>query len=143
MPFIIGAAILGGLTLAGSVYTSEQARKQASKARSEASRQAAATSQQAAAQLAEQRKQSQIAQERLSFEVNQSAQQRAQMEKQAQEAAQTLEGQQREMAEAEANRMRQLRRGGFRSLLSQERLSPEAGLGTYGSGSLGSGTNVR
>jgi hypothetical protein len=53
-----------------------------------------------------------------------------------------LETQQREYAEEESNRMRQMRRGGVRSLLSQERLTPELGLGSYGSSTFGTGVGL-
>jgi uncharacterized protein HemX len=143
MPFIVGSLIVGGLALAGSVYTAEQARKQAGAARSQAQRQAAAASEQASKQLAIQQRQAKIARERLNFEIGQSSENRARVEQEAQRTAQQLEEQQREMAEEESKRMRQLRRGGYRSLLSQERVNPEAGLGEFGSQTLGTGTNLQ
>jgi hypothetical protein len=57
--------------------------------------------------------------------------------------AQELETQQRQFAEEEANRMRQMRRGGMRSLLSQERLNPELGLGAYDAQTFGAGTSLQ
>lgn len=143
MPFIIGSLIIGGLALGGSIYTADQARKQAGKARSEARAQTAAMSVQAAKQLSVQQEQAKIARERLNFEIGQSSESRSRVEQETARTAQQLEEQQRIMAEEESNRMRQLRRGGFRSLLSQERVNPEAGLGSFGSSTLGSGTGLR
>jgi hypothetical protein len=60
----------------------------------------------------------------------------------AKKMALDLETQQREYAETESNRMRQMRRGGVRSLLSQERLTPELGLGNYSTGSFGAGVGL-
>jgi hypothetical protein len=136
MPWI-ALAVLGA-----SVYTANQQSASAAKAREQASRQATQASQAAERQIAAQREAAQVARERLNFEVGQSAEERARLEQQSQRMAQDLETQQREMAEAESTRMRQMRRGGFRSLLSQERLTPEAGLGSYDSGMLGMGTSL-
>jgi hypothetical protein len=143
MPFVIGSLIIGGFALGGSIYAADQAKKQANKARSEARAQTAAMSVQAAKQLSVQQEQAKVARERLNFEIGQSSESRSRVEQETARTAQQLEEQQRIMAEEESNRMRQLRRGGFRSLLSQERVNPEAGLGSFGSSTLGSGTGLR
>lgn len=143
MPFVIGSIIVAGAALAGSVYTAEQARKQAGAARNQARQQQMAAQAQASKQLAVQQRQAKIARERLNFEIGQSSENRTRVEQEAKRTAQQLEEQQREMAEEESKRMRQLRRGGFRSLLSQERVNPEAGLGEFGSQTLGTGTNLQ
>lgn len=137
MPFV-ALAVLGA-----SFYTANRQAGIASRARQDAQRQAAATAEQATQQLNAQRDQAKVARDRLNFEIGKTSEERATVERQASEAAQTLEQQQRMMAEEESNRMRQMRRGGFRSLLSQERANPEAGLGSFGGSTLGSGTSLR
>lgn len=137
MPFV-ALAVLGA-----SFYTANMQAGIASRARQDAQRQAAATADMATQQLAAQREQAKIASDRLNFEIEKTSGERAEVEKQAAETAQRLEEQQRTMAEEESNRMRQLRRGGFRSLLSQDRLNPEAGLGSFGGSTLGRGTGLR
>jgi len=136
MPFI-ALAVLGA-----SIYTANRQASAASAARADANRQATRAAQQVERQIAAQRQGARTAQERLNFEIGQASEQRAQLEQNAQQMAQDLQTQQREMAEAESNRMRQMRRGGRRSLLSQERLNPEAGLGDFGSAQLGSGASL-
>lgn len=51
------------------------------------------------------------------------------LKKQQSEAAARLEAEQRELAAQGSGRRRAARRGGIRSLLSDERLNPETGLG--------------
>jgi DNA polymerase elongation subunit (family B) len=93
-------------------------------------------------QIAAQREQSQVARDTLAFQVSKTSEERAKVEAEAKKMALDLETQQREYAETESNRMRQMRRGGVRSLLSQERLTPELGLGSYGSSTFGTGVGL-
>ena len=137
MPFI-ALAVLGA-----SIYTANRQSAAASAARADAQRQATAASQQAQQQIAAQREQATVARDRLSFEIGRTAEDRARVESEAQRMAQELETQQRQFAEEEANRMRQMRRGGMRSLLSQERLNPELGLGAYDAQTFGAGTSLQ
>ena len=115
MPFIALA------TLGAAIYTTNRQAAAASRAREDAQRQATIAGQQAEKQIAAQREQASIARERLQFEIGRTAEDRARVESEAAKMAQDLETQQRQFAESEATRMRQLRRGGTRSLLSQER----------------------
>lgn len=137
MPFV-ALAVLGA-----SFYTANKQAGIASRARQDAQRQAAATADMASQQLTAQRDQAKIARDRLNFEIEKTSGERAEVEKQAANTAQRLEEQQRSMAEEESNRMRQMRRGGFRALLSQDRINPEAGLGNFGGSTLGRGTGLR
>jgi cell division protein FtsI/penicillin-binding protein 2 len=136
MPFIALA------TIGAALYTTNRQAAAASAARGEAQRQATTAAQQAERQIAAQREQANVARDRLQFEIGRTAEDRARVESEAAKMAQDLETQQRQFAETEANRMRQMRRGGVRSLLSQERLAPELGLGTYDAGTFGSGINL-
>lgn len=144
MPFIAIA------TLAAGIYAANRQSAAASAARDDARKQAIRAADMAEKQMAAQREQSQIAREqseiarqRLQFEIGRTAEDRARVESEAAKMAQDLETQQRQYAEQEAQRMRQLRRGGVRSLLSQERLAPELGLGTYDTGTFGAGVSLQ
>ena len=137
MPFI-ALAVLGA-----SIYTANRQSAAASAARRDAQTQATQAASMAKSQLAEQRRQSQIAQERLGFEIGRAAEDRARVQEEAQRMAQQLEDEQRRFAEEEATRMQQMRRGGMRALLSQERLSPEMGLGSYEGGTFGAGVGLQ
>lgn len=123
MPWI-ALAIIGG-----SAYQANQQRKAAQDAKNESARQAAAASKAAEESLAVQRQQAAIAQERLATEVAANSENRARLETQAKQMASDLEAQQRQYAEAEAQRLKAARRGGRRSLISDQRLNPELGLG--------------
>lgn len=136
MPFIALA------TLGAALYTTSQQRAAASRARDDATRQATQAASMAERQIAAQREQSQVARDSLAFQVERTSADRAKVEADAQKMAKDLEVQQREFAETEANRMRQMRRGGVRSLLSQERLTPELGLGSYDANTFGSGVSL-
>jgi hypothetical protein len=136
MPFIALA------TLGAALYTTSQQRAAASRARDDATRQATQAASMAERQIAAQREQSQVARDSLAFQVERTSADRAKVEADAQKMAKDLEAQQREYAETEANRMRQMRRGGVRSLLSQERLTPELGLGSYNANTFGSGVSL-
>lgn len=136
MPFIALA------TLGAALYTTSQQRAAASRARDDATRQATQAAAMAEKQIAAQREQSQVARETLAFQVGKTSEERAKVDAEAKKMALDLETQQREYAETESNRMRQMRRGGVRSLLSQERLTPELGLGTYNAGTFGSGVGL-
>jgi hypothetical protein len=136
MPFIALA------TLGAALYTTNQQRVAASRARDDANRQATQAANMAQQQIAAQREQSQVARESLAFQVGKTSEERAKVEAEAKKMALDLETQQREYAETESNRMRQMRRGGVRSLLSQERLTPELGLGSYGSSTFGTGVGL-
>ena len=136
MPFIALA------TLGAALYTTSQQRVAASRARDDANRQATQAANMAQQQIAAQREQSQVARETLAFQVGKTSEERAKVEAEAKKMALDLETQQREYAEAESNRMRQMRRGGVRSLLSQERLTPELGLGAYDASTFGSGIGL-
>lgn len=136
MPFIALA------TLGAALYTTSQQRAAASRARDDATRQATQAAAMAEKQIAAQREQSQVARETLAFQVGKTAEERAKVDAEAKKMALDLETQQREYAETEANRMRQMRRGGVRSLLSQERLTPELGLGSYDANTFGSGVSL-
>jgi DNA anti-recombination protein RmuC len=137
MPFIALA------TLGVGIYTANRQAAAASAARADANRQATAASQQAEKQIAAQREAANTARDRLSFEINQSAADRARVEGEAQKMATDLETQQRQYAEEEAKRMTQMRRGGMRALLSQERLNPELGLGSYDASTFGAGMSLQ
>jgi chromosome segregation ATPase len=136
MPFIALA------TLGAAIFTSSQQRAAASRARDDANRQATAAAQMAERQIMAQQEQAKVAREQLSFQVGRASEERAKVEAEAAKMAKDLETQQREYAETEANRMRQMRRGGVRSLLSQERLTPELGLGSYDATMFGAGTGL-
>ena len=144
MPFIALA------TLAAGIYTANKQSAAASQARSDARKQATKAAEMAEQQIAAQREQSNIARQqsetarqRLQFEIGRAAEDKARVESEAAKMAQDLETQQRQYAEQEATRMRQLRRGGVRSLLSQERLAPELGLGNYDAGTFGAGVSLQ
>jgi hypothetical protein len=136
MPFIALA------TLGAAIYTTNQQRAAANRARDDATRQATQAANMAQQQIAAQREQSQVARESLAFQVGKAGEERARVDAEAKKMALDLETQQREYAESESNRMRQMRRGGVRSLLSQERLTPELGLGSYGSSTFGTGVGL-
>lgn len=128
--------------LAGaSLYQAEQTRKASRQARNTAREQAALTAQTASQQLAIQREQANTARERLDFEMAKSREDRAKLEADSKKIADELEAEQRKMAKEEASRMSAMRRGGRRSLLSQERLNPELGLTSY-EDILGTGVNI-
>lgn len=133
MPFIALA------TLGAAIYTTRQQQISAGRARDESMRQATKASALVEKQIAAQQEQARIGREQLSFQIKKTAEERAKVDADAKKMALDLETQKRESAEMESNRMRQMRRGGVRSLLSQERLSPELGIGNYNTGTLGSG----
>jgi len=147
MPFIAIATLIAA---GASIYGTTRQEAAASKAREESRKQAKEASLMAEKQIAAQREQAAIARQqsdtarqRLQFEIGRAAEDKARLESDATKMAQDLETQQRQFAEQEATRMRQLRRGGVRSLLSQERLAPELGLGTYDSGTFGAGVSLQ
>ena len=122
MPWL-ALAVLGG-----SVYQANEQRRAARSARNLAKSEAAQTYQAQQQQLALQREQAGIARERLDYEMAKSREDRAKLDAEAKKIADELEAEQRKMAKEESSRMSALRRGGRRSLLSQERLNPELGL---------------
>lgn len=131
-----------GWILAGaSVYQADQQRRAARDARQLARTQAAQTYQVQQQQLAAQREQAGIARERLDYEMAKSREDRARLDAEAKKIADELEAEQRKMAKEESSRMSAARRGGRRSLLSQERLNPELGLAAY-EDILGTGVNI-
>jgi hypothetical protein len=136
MPFIALA------TLGAALYTTRQQQISAGRARDESMRQATKTSELVEKQITAQQEQAKVARETLAFQVEKTSAERAKVEEDAKKMALDLETQQREYAEGEATRMRQMRRGGVRSLLSQERLSPELGLGSYNVNTFGAGVSV-
>lgn len=135
MPWL-ALAVLGG-----SVYQANEQRKAARSARNLAKAEAAQTYQTQQQQLAVQREQAGIARERLDYEMQKSREDRAKLDAEAKKIADELEAEQRKMAKEESSRMSALRRGGRRSLLSQERLNPELGLTAY-EDILGTGVNI-
>lgn len=114
---------------AGSAYQANQQRKAADSARADAARESTKAAQMAEQQLAVQREQASIARERLNAEVGKNAEERARLDTQAKKMADDLEAQQREYAEQESQRLKIARRGGRRSLLSDQRLNSELGIG--------------
>lgn len=147
MPFIAIATLIAA---GASIYGTTRQEAAASAARKDAAKQARQAAEMADRQIAAQREQANIARQqsetarqRLQFEIGRAAEDKARVESEATKMAQDLEAQQRKYAEDEANRMRQLRRGGVRSLLSQERLAPELGLGNYDTGTFGAGVSLQ
>jgi predicted nucleic acid-binding Zn-ribbon protein len=136
MPWI-SLAILGG-----SIYSADVARKESKKARAQAEQQSAAASEMAGKQLSIQQEQARTARERLDFEISRSASDRARLETETKKMAEDLEAQQRKLAQEESARMSAARRGGRRSLLSQERLTPELGVSGYDQINLGAGVSM-
>lgn len=127
--------------LGGSAYQASEARKSARSAQRQAQQQASQTFEIQQQQMATQRQQAGIARERLDFEMTRSREDRAKLDSQAKKIADELEAEQRKMAKEESSRMSAMRRGGRRSLLSQERLTPELGLTAY-EDMLGTGVNI-
>lgn len=147
MPFIAIATLIAA---GASIYGTTRQEAAASEARKQAAKQAREAAAMADKQIAAQREQtaiarqqSDIARQRLQFEIGRAAEDKARVEAEAAKMAQDLETQQRQYAEQEAQRMRQLRRGGVRSLLSQERLAPELGLGNYDTSTFGAGVSLQ
>ena len=135
MPWI-ALAVLGG-----SVYQANEQRRAARSAQRQAQEQVAQTYQVQQQQMAAQREQAGIARERLDYEMGKSREDRARLDAEAKKIADELEAEQRKMAKEESSRMSAARRGGRRSLLSQERLNPELGLTAY-EDILGTGVNI-
>lgn len=135
MPWI-ALAVLGG-----SAYQASEARKTARAARQQAQTQAAQTFQVQQQQIAAQREQAGIARQRLDYDMAKSREDRARLDSQAKKIADELEAEQRKLAAQESSRMSAMRRGGRRSLISQERLNPELGLTAY-EDMLGTGVNI-
>jgi predicted nucleic acid-binding Zn-ribbon protein len=136
MPWI-AAALIGS-----SIYQADVAKKESKKARAQAQQQATAASQMASQQLSAQQEQAKIARERLDFEISRSSADRARLESESKKMAEEIEAQQRKLAQEESARMSAARRGGRRSLLSQERLTPELGVSGYDQINLGSGMSM-
>jgi hypothetical protein len=136
MPFIALA------TLGAAIYTTRQQQISAGRARDESMRQATKASALVEKQIAAQQEQAKVGRDQLNFQIKKTSEERAKVDAEAKKMALELETQKREYAEEESTRMRQMRRGGVRSLLSQERLTPELGLGNYSTGTFGSGTGL-
>ena len=136
MPFIALA------TLGAAIYTTRQQQISAGRARDESMRQATKASELVEKQIIAQQEQAKVGRDQLNFQIQKTSEERAKVDAEAKKMALELETQKREYAEEESTRMRQMRRGGVRSLLSQERLTPELGLGNYSTGTLGSGTGL-
>jgi flagellar biosynthesis GTPase FlhF len=135
-----GAKIGASVDVARAGYSAaETAKKESELARTQAAEQATEANRIMEEQIAAQQQQSAIAAERLQLETSRAAeektrfeQEKAKLESEAKKRAEELEASQREMAERESSRLRATRRSGRRSLLSQERLAPELGLGFGG-----------
>lgn len=131
----------GWVLAATGIYQADQQRRAARDARQLARKTAAETLDVQERQLAIQREQADTARERLDYEITKSKEDRAKLDADAKKIADELEAEQRKLSERESSRLSALRRGGRRSLLSQERLNPELGLTAY-EDILGTGVNI-
>jgi flagellar biosynthesis GTPase FlhF len=128
-----GAKIGAGVDVARATYSAaETAERESQAARAQAATESAAAVSAMESQAAAQREQAVVARQRLEAETARAAEEKLKLEEEAKRRTEELEAAQREMSERESSRLRASRRSGRRSLLSQQRLSPELGLNSGG-----------
>ena len=128
-----GAKIGAGVDVARATYSAaETAERESQAARAQAATESAAAVSAMESQAAAQREQAAVARQRLEAETARAAEEKLKLEEEAKRRTEELEAAQREMGERESSRLRASRRSGRRSLLSQQRLSPELGLNSGG-----------
>jgi hypothetical protein len=128
-----GAQVGAGVDVARATYSAaETAKEESQAARAQAAAESAAAISAMESQAEAQRQQAEVARQRLEAEAARAAEEKLKLEEEAKRRTEELEAAQREMSERESARLRASRRSGRRSLLSQQRLSPELGLNSGG-----------
>lgn len=124
--------VVGALAVNEAAKARRQAKRQAQVAETRARLEAEETQRLLRGQAEAQQQQAEIARQSFEQETAKFAEEKAKLEEEAKKRQEELEAAKREMGERESSRLRAARRSGRRSLLSQQRLSPELGLAGTG-----------